>query len=120
VVSRKQQKALAMTPEALELVASQFRLLGEPLRLRLLQELAVAEHSVSELAASLGTSQPNVSKHLKLMQEAGLVARRADKNAAYYSIADDSVFALCEIVCGRLAERLAAQAEALAGPRARR
>jgi DNA-binding transcriptional ArsR family regulator len=117
--ARTQQKALAMTPEALELVASRFRVLGEPLRLRLLQQLALAERSVSELAALLATSQPNVSKHLKLMQEAGLVARRADKNAAYYSLADDSVFALCEIVCGRLADRLSSQAQALAG-RARR
>ena len=108
-----------MTPEALELVASRFRVLGEPLRLRLLQQLALAEHSVSELATRLGTSQPNVSKHLKLMQEAGLVARRADKNSAYYSIADDSVFALCEIVCGRLADRLSSQADALAGRRGR-
>lgn len=103
-----------MTAEAIDLVASRFRVLGEPLRLRLLQQLALAERSVSELALLLGTSQPNVSKHLKLMQEAGLVARRADKNAAYYSLADDSVFSLCEIVCGRLADRLSTQAEALA------
>jgi len=116
VTSRK-DKALAMTPEAIELVASRFRVLGEPLRLRLLQQLALAERSVSELAALLGTSQPNVSKHLKLMQDAGLVTRRADKNAAYYSLADDSVFALCDIVCGRLADRLSTQAEAFSAPR---
>jgi DNA-binding transcriptional ArsR family regulator len=113
------QKAMAMTPEALELVAARFRVLGEPLRLRLLQQLALGAYQVSELAALLGTSQPNVSKHLKLMQAAGLVARRADKNAAYYSIADDSVFALCEIVCGRLADRLSSQARAVGRRRAR-
>lgn len=109
-----------MTPEALELVAARFRVLGEPLRLRLLQELALDERSVSDLAGLLGTTQPNVSKHLKVMQAAGLVARRPDKNTAFYSIADDSVFALCDIVCRRLADRLATQAEALAGRRARR
>jgi DNA-binding transcriptional ArsR family regulator len=113
-VNARRQKALAMTPEALELVAWRFRVLGEPARLRLLQKLALGDHSVSELAALLGTTQPNVSKHLKLMQEAGLVARRADKNSAYYTIADDSVFALCEIVCSRLADRLTSQAQALA------
>ncbi|HEU5058270.1 MAG TPA: metalloregulator ArsR/SmtB family transcription factor [Kofleriaceae bacterium] len=116
---RQQQKAAAMTPEALELVAARFRVLGEPLRLRLLQQLALGERPVSELAMLLGTSQPNVSKHLKLMQEAGLVTRRADKNTAYYSVADESVFALCEIVCNRLADRLSSQAQALAGRRAR-
>lgn len=113
-VSARRQKALAMTPEALELVAARFRVLGEPVRLRLLQQLALGDHAVSELAALLGTTQPNVSKHLKLMQEAGLVVRRADKNSAYYAIADDSVFALCEIVCSRIADRLTSQAQALA------
>jgi DNA-binding transcriptional ArsR family regulator len=116
----RRQKALAMTPEALELVARRFRVLGEPLRLRILQELEPGERSVSELSARIDTSQPNVSKHLKLMQEAGLVARRADKNTAYYSIADESVFQLCEIVCGRLADRLSLQADLLGGRRARR
>jgi DNA-binding transcriptional ArsR family regulator len=113
-IDRKfKQKAVAMTPEVLDLVAARFRVLGEPLRLRLLQQLALGVHPVSELAALLDTSQPNVSRHLKLMHEAGLVARRADKNAAYYSIADESVFALCEIVCGRLGDRLSSQARAL-------
>ena len=119
MISRR-NKALAMTPEALALVASRFRVMGEPVRLRLLQELALGERSVSELASRLGTTQPNVSKHLKLMQEAGLVARRPDKNSAYYSIADDSVFELCEIVCGKLADRLLSQAQALRGPRVAR
>ena len=110
---RKHLKATAMTPEAIHLVAARFRVLGEPLRLRILQQLALGERAVSELADLLETSQPNVSKHLKLMQQAGLVARRAAGNTAYYSIADDSVFALCEIVCGRLADRLTSQARAL-------
>ena len=109
-----------MTPDALELVASRFRVMGEPVRLRLLQELALGERSVSQLASRLGTTQPNVSKHLKLMQAAGLVARRADRNSAFYSIADDSVFELCEIVCGKLAERLSSQAQALGGRRVTR
>ena len=108
-----------MTPEALELVAARFRVLGEPLRLRLLQQLAIGERPVSELATLLGTSQPNVSKHLRLMQEAGLVARRTEGNAAYYSVEDESVFALCEIVCGSLADRFRSQAQALGGRRAR-
>jgi DNA-binding transcriptional ArsR family regulator len=119
-VTTRGQKALSMTPEALELVAARFRVLGEPLRLRLLQALALGEHSVSELAGLLATTQPNVSKHLKVMQGAGLVSRRPDKNTAYYSIADDSVFALCDIVCRRLADRFAAQAAALSDRRPRR
>jgi DNA-binding transcriptional ArsR family regulator len=119
-VTTRRQKALSMNPEALELVAARFRVLGEPLRLRLLQQLTLGERSVSELAGLLTTTQPNVSKHLKVMQGAGLVSRRPDKNTAYYSIADDSVFTLCDIVCRRLADRFVAQAQALAGRRPRR
>jgi DNA-binding transcriptional ArsR family regulator len=103
-----------LSPEALELVAARFRVLGEPVRLRILQRLQEGECAVTELAHLLETTQPNVSKHLKLLQETGLVARRQEKNTVYYSLADDSVFALCELVCSRLQERLAAQAGALA------
>ena len=103
-----------LSPEALELVAARFRVLGEPVRLRILQRLQEGECSVMELVHLLETTQPNVSKHLKLLQETGLVARRQEKNTAYYSVADDSVFALCDLVCSRLQERLAAQAGALA------
>lgn len=116
---RNREKALAMRPEAIELVAARFRVLGEPLRLRLLQQLAGGERSVSELAALVGTTQPNVSKHLRTMQDAGLVSRRPDKNTAWYSIADESIFQLCEIVCDRLADRLAHQVGAFGGRRRR-
>lgn len=103
-----------LSPEALELVAAQFRVLGEPVRLRILQRLQEGECSVTELVQLLETTQPNVSKHLKLLQETGLVARRQEKNTAYYSVADETVFALCDLVCSRLQERLAAQAGAFA------
>jgi DNA-binding transcriptional ArsR family regulator len=106
---------LELSPEALELVAARFRVLAEPLRLRILQQLARAERSVTDLAALLDTTQPNVSKHLKLLQTAGFVRRRQEKNTAFYALADPTVFELCELVCSRLHERLTAQAEAL-GP----
>ena len=62
-----------LTREALELVAARFRAMGEPLRLRILQELEGGERSVSALAESVESTQPNVSKHLKILQDAGLV-----------------------------------------------
>lgn len=106
-----------MTVEALELVAARFRVLGEPTRLRLLQSLVAGERSVSDLAEQLDTTQPNVSKHLRVMQDAGLVARRQEKNTAFYSVADDSVFELCDIVCRRLALRLGDQARQVSARR---
>ena len=91
-----------MAPEVLEHVAARFKVLSEPLRLLILQQLETGKLSVNELAASVGSTQPNVSKHLKLLQDEGLIARRKDGNAVYYSIADPSVFELCDVVCGSL------------------
>jgi len=102
-----------MIPEALEMVAARFRAMGEPLRLRILQQLEAGERSVSALALSVAATQPNVSKHLKVLQDAGLVHRRQQGTSAYYSIADQMVFELCETICTRLRDRLEAQVGAL-------
>jgi DNA-binding transcriptional ArsR family regulator len=108
-----------MTPEALKLVASRFKVLGEPLRLLILQFLEGGEMSVSEIAGAVESTQPNVSKHLKILQDAGLVARRQEGNTVYCSVADETVFELCDAVCASLRERLEAQAGVL-GQGARR
>jgi DNA-binding transcriptional ArsR family regulator len=106
-----------MSPEALELVAARFRAMGEPIRLRILQTLERGEKSVSAITGLVGSSQPNVSKHLKVLQDAGLIRRRQDGAAAYYAIADDMVFELCDMVCVKLRDRLEAQVGALYGRR---
>ena len=78
-------------PEPLvELVAQRFRLIGEPMRIRLLDRLRTDEQSVGELADALGATQQNVSKHLACLHQAGIVARRKDGNRVVYSIADES------------------------------
>ena len=102
-----------MSWEALQLVAARFRAMGEPLRLRIMQELEHGELSVSTLAGKIGSTQPNVSKHLKILQDVGLLDRRQQGNSTFYRIADPMVFELCEIVCSRLRERLEAQVGAL-------
>jgi ArsR family transcriptional regulator len=103
----------AMSPEALEMVAARFRAMGEPLRLRILQELETGARSVSALALSVGSTQPNVSKHLRILQDAGLLERRQQGTSAFYSIADPMVFELCDLVCSKLRDRLEAQVGAL-------
>jgi DNA-binding transcriptional ArsR family regulator len=86
-----------------ELISERFRLLGEPMRVRILDQLrARSEASVGELAEALGTSQQNVSKHLGTLHAARVVGRRRDGNRVIYSVADDSVLAICEAVCGSL------------------
>ena len=90
-------------PEALvELIASRFRILSEPTRIRLLDSLRDGPATVADLQASTGASQQNVSKHLGVLLDAGMVRRAKDGNRAYYSIADESLFDLCEQVCGTL------------------
>ena len=96
----------ALSPQALELVANRFKVLSEPLRLSILQQLEIGRLGVGELASALGATQPNVSKHLKMLQDAGLISRKQEGNKVYYSISDPSVFALCDLVCGSLKEKI--------------
>lgn len=105
-----------LTPEGLALVAGRFRLLSEPLRLQILNRLQAGETSVSQLADDIGTSQPNVSKHLRLLIEGGLVARRQEKTSVFVRVADPSVFELCHVVCGGLEKHLHARARSFATP----
>lgn len=91
-----------MTSEQLDLVAERFRVLSEPARLQLLQALMAGERSVGELVELTGLSQANVSKHLQLLLAQDLVARRKEGVFAYYHLADESVFQLCELVCSHL------------------
>jgi DNA-binding transcriptional ArsR family regulator len=102
----KSVKQLALSPEAVELIAGRFRLLGEPLRIRILQVLAERECTVGELVDAVGSTQPNVSKHLRLLQEAGIIGRRQAGNSVYCFIADKSVFDLCNAVCDSLEAKL--------------
>ncbi|MBK7709428.1 MAG: helix-turn-helix transcriptional regulator [Acidobacteria bacterium] len=103
-----------LSDDALCLVADRFKIMSEPLRLRLLQFLQNGEKSVGELTELCRTSQPNVSKHLKILQTGGLVSRLQKGNTVYYSIADPSIFTLCEVVCSSLEERLRTQVEIFA------
>ncbi len=94
-----------METKSLEIVAERFRILGDPLRLRLLHVLKRGERSVGALVEATEASQANVSKHLQILRHAGLVERRKDGLMAYYRIADPSIFHLCDLVCGRLEEQ---------------
>jgi DNA-binding transcriptional ArsR family regulator len=98
-----------------ELIARRFRLLGDPLRVRILDLLRDDELSVNALAEQLDASQQNVSKHLALLTEAGMLARRKQGNHVYYRIADEGVFALCEQVCGAVQTQLTTLAALVGG-----
>ena len=89
-----------------ELIAERFRVLGEPMRIRLLDALREAPATVQELQRATGASQQSVSKHLGLLLRSGLVSRSKEGNFSLYAIADEGVFELCEQVCGGLRRQL--------------
>ena len=101
--------------ELAELIARRFRVIGEPMRIRLLDWLRDGEATVSELTEALGASQQNVSKHLSVLAEIGIVGRRKDGNRVYYAVVDQGVYALCEDVCGGLEQQLDALHELVRG-----
>lgn len=103
-----------MTQEVLKLIAERFRVLSEPVRLRLINLLRDGEMTVSDLTRAAETSQPNVSKHLRVLTDAGILGRDQRGNTVYYSIADQSIFELCEVVCDSLNEQLRAKANIFA------
>jgi DNA-binding transcriptional ArsR family regulator len=98
-----------------ELIARRFRVLGEPMRIKLLERLREGEASVNELSEAVEASQQNVSKHLALLAEVGILGRRKEGTYVYYRIVDKGVFALCDQVCGSVQQQLRALNELVAG-----
>ena len=92
--------------DLVELIARRFRVLGEPMRIRLLDRLRDGEATVGELSDALEASQQNISKHLAVLSDAGVLGRRKEGNHVYYRIVDEGVFALCEDVCGSVQQQL--------------
>mgnify|MGYP001039278998 CR=1 FL=1 len=98
-------------PEVTQQVAEYFGILSEPMRLRLLNLLRHEERCVQDLVEATATSQANVSKHLKVMLQAGILNRRTEGTSAFYRVEDDLIFDLCHLVCDRLAARIEQQAQ---------
>ena len=104
-LSREALSREALSREALDIIAQRFRALGDATRLALLQTLFGGERTVREMCALTRTSQANASKHLALLLDQGLVARRRDGAFSRYRIADATLERICKVVCGSLAER---------------
>ncbi|MDX1915986.1 MAG: metalloregulator ArsR/SmtB family transcription factor [Methylophilus sp.] len=96
---------------ALEYVAKYFKALAEPTRLKVLNALQDGEKNVGQLTEISRTTQANVSKHLSLLSDYGLVKRESRGNCVYYSIADPAIYELCELVCEQISNRMFHEAD---------
>ncbi|HYE85218.1 MAG TPA: metalloregulator ArsR/SmtB family transcription factor [Vicinamibacterales bacterium] len=101
-----------LAPETLEAVADRFKVLAEPARLSILNALRSGPLSVTTLIDETGLNQANLSKHLQLLYTHGFVERTRSKSWVYYSLADRSVFTLCDIMCGQLDRHVAVKRHA--------
>ncbi len=101
--------------DLVELIARRFRVIGEPMRIRLLDRLRDGEATVGELSEALSASQQNISKHLAVLADVGILGRRKEGNHVYYRVVDQGVFALCEAVCGSVQQQLRSLNELVTG-----
>jgi len=95
-----------LPPEAMLEVAAYFQALSEPTRLNILNLLREGERNVGELAQLCGFTAANISRHLTLLTKHGLVARESRGTSVYYRIADESIYALCDLVCGNISRQI--------------
>lgn len=91
--------------EVFESVARYFSVLGEPTRLRILHALCQEEKCVNDIIKVTGMAQANVSRHLGLMYQAGMLSRRRDGTQIFYRVADPMYVELCRTVSNQVTGR---------------
>jgi DNA-binding transcriptional ArsR family regulator len=102
----------AIPPEILDQMASKFRMLADSTRLAILRVLMLeGEKNVSQVVEETGRTQANVSKHLKHMAEAGLLARRKEGLQVFYRLDDPVIEKVCRLVCDSILNDLKEQLE---------
>ena len=104
---------LSTSSEALIPIAEFFKVLSEVSRIQVLCCLKLGDKNVTEIIEATGLGQANVSKHLKVLSQAGIVTRHPQGTSVFYSISDPIIFNLCELVCDHLTIRLEAQMQQL-------
>jgi DNA-binding transcriptional ArsR family regulator len=87
-------------------VAERLRVLGQVVRLRLVEQLVAGESTPQELAETLGLTQQNVSKHLQVLYKAGVVTRRPEGSNVFYALADETSVTVLEQMVGGVTNQL--------------
>ncbi|MDH3687505.1 MAG: metalloregulator ArsR/SmtB family transcription factor [Myxococcales bacterium] len=115
-MARRRSRPPMLSDDAVQLVATRFRVLSDPARLRILNLLMLGECSVGDLVNELELEQPTVSRHLAVLRRERIAVRRAEGNRAFYRIEDPTVMRLFAIACGGLSDQLAGELDALPSP----
>lgn len=113
MAAKKSTVPKALPDAALTMIAARFRALSEPVRLRILNAIMQGERSVSQIVEVSGSGQANVSKHLAVLRDAGMVAMRREGLLTLCSIADPVIVQLCDLMCSKLKAEHAELAKAL-------
>ena len=100
--NRKKRRSL--TQDELQQIATHFRLLGEPMRLKILQAVCDGPRTVTDIVAAVDATQANVSKHLSLLAAAGILTREKDGQCVYYGMKDELTLKMCELVHNQLSD----------------
>jgi DNA-binding transcriptional ArsR family regulator len=100
----KKKPVHSMSEQELTQIAARFKMLGEPMRLKILQSICHQPRSVNNIVEATGSTQANVSKHLGLLATAGILKREKDGQCVYYGMKDKLVVQLCELVQEQLAD----------------
>jgi ArsR family transcriptional regulator len=98
-------------PQLYELHASICHTLANSKRLEIIDQLRRGEMSVTELAAALGISQANLSQHLAIMRQKGIVTTRREGLSIYYRLSNPKIIQACDLMRQVLLEHLEAGAE---------
>jgi len=98
----KRKNSRRLTAEEVERIAARFKVLGEPMRLRILRAVCEQPRSVSEIVAEVGSTQANVSKHLALLRAGGVLTRRREGQRVHYGVRDGLSVKLCDLVRAQL------------------
>ena len=93
-----------LSADELERIAARFKVLGEPMRLKILQAVCKQPRTVNDIVAVTDSTQANVSKHLSLLAAAGILQREKQGQCVYYGIKDQLAVKMCELVRAQLAE----------------
>lgn len=94
----------------LEIMARRFATLADPTRLEIIHILMKGgEQNVTQIVEATGHTHPNVSKHLRHLRDAELVARRKEGLQVYYKLNDPLIEKLCKLVCESLLDEFEAE-----------